>query len=920
MARTQINGGVGTTGVVPRGWSRDSRTIVAYSATVLYDFFLASFNSVMYCRSDDAGATWGTPVSLTTAAAPISLSIWYERWTNAAFDPIVHVLAHSDTFGARGPQYARVNLATEVVSGYQLLTDWGFGAPAGSHTSITMSAAGHLHGYIVGSVFGGGRQHWYSADGGATWDQTRSSAITPAVPTSQPDMLSMWPDLSSADPEDILMVHIASQTGNTYIHQYDQSADTWTNTTVTTAYAVGNYTQSNPISFAWERATGKIWMFMVEGSDASPASCLVKEIFGALVTNRTNLATELTYLRCSGAGKMSNGTLVGLFSYDPANTGITHNGVYYALSTDDGVTWSTPVLYSQFTTDEISNILTDPESYVAVFPIVYHNNIADAQTDYIESPLPTIEVPEVEVTQYRLMLAVAADPDIPTLNITAHNEAQDRQVLVKYERGRQRAVLGEPPAAAAMTAVLLNEDMGRYDLDEPTPGLAMRLNKMVGGTWHHMCQVNLDEPVHTLDRFRAIVQTSGFGTLAKLANKRASTALFKNITTGEAIGRLLDAVGFPAFKRDLDAGEVTLRYWWMNDEDAMTALNKILNSEGITCEFYEDAIGDLRFMQRSARFTETRATTAQSTLTSQGATPQLSDFQYFTGGREVTNYASHERIARHDDDTPDQIVWQDDNGNGDYIIGPSASLVLLAVTTQPFFDAVVPVLNTDYEIGIGSVTVTLERTSGQRTKITFTAGASGVTIGPVGANTGITLRATPTIVGATFVESSRVDATTSIAAYGLRPWTGEMSKELEWWDTRDNLDAIVAWKKDPHGRVRIKVLAHSSEAANLAVAMREIGDRVRITNQNHDFDGYGWIMRIEHEVIAPASLAEPSGAFTVGAEYSIYECLVISVEAGSVGNGVGGTNPYDSIDNEGFVLDTTGLDDQGLLLRWASDD
>lgn len=531
------------------------------------------------------------------------------------------------------------------------------------------------------------------------------------------------------------------------------------------------------------------------------------------------------------------------------------------------------------------------ESSTTGEPIPYLLFAHDVDELVVDSP--------ADVTQHRLMLSDGADPDIANTNITAHNEAPAFQTLVKYERGYQRAIVGEPPAAGAMSVTLVNDSLARYQLDEPEPGLALRLNKFVSGVAYSMAQVNLDDPVHTLSGIRPIVRAQGFGSLAKLANRKLSTALYKNITTGAAIGHLLDAAGFPAFLRDLDTGEVTLRYWWLNDEDALTALQTLINSEGVTAMLYEQGDGSLRFMARSARFTESRCTTPQSAFTSQGSAPRLSDFQYFTGGREVVNEATHDRVARNDDPDGAQIVWQDVNGDGNYILAPDQSLVFIAVAEEPFFDAITPVLDTDYEVGIGSVSVTLERDSGQRTRITFLAGGSGATIGGVGSNN-ITLRATLTFIGATFSETSSIDATTSIAKYGLRPWNGQMSRELEWWDIRDNLDAIVAWKQNPSGRVRIRVLAHGSSANNLAIAQRDIGDMVSITNQNHDFEASAWIMRIEHEVVSPASIAEADASQT-GAEYSWYECMVVEVEAGSSGSGVGPTNPYDDIDNSGFI-------------------
>lgn len=90
--------------------------------------------------------------------------------------------------------------------------------------------------------------------------------------------------------------------------------------------------------------------------------------------------------------------------------------------------------------------------------------------------------------------------------------------------------------------------------------------------------------------------TTARGSLGNLEGKAVSTTLFKNITTGEAIEHVLDAAGFPAHLRHVDAGEVTLAYWMCNDRDAdaLVALRRRVTAEGPRAELY----GSLRFRSR----------------------------------------------------------------------------------------------------------------------------------------------------------------------------------------------------------------------------------------------------------------------------------------------------------------------------------
>lgn len=906
MARTKAADAQGDANFA---WAtRPSRSVVAYTSTILYDFLNEDGGGHITCRkSIDAGESWAAVGQITTDGTAIAFDIYYERWTDEDNDPIVHVIAQTD-FSPRGLRYARITLGSDVISGEQELITWG-PEPSGGQSSIVLSEAGNLHAFGYGDLSAAEDYHFYSSDGGDTWTSTRSMAFTPTLEDG--DLLKAWPD-PAGDPEDILVVHgDVDAGGGLYLHRYDHSADTWANVTIDSGFDYGDVGALDMVvSFAWDRDNGRLYVFGVDDSDVSPATCSVWEIVGSTVTARTDLVEE-TYLRVAGGSFLPDGRLVGLYAYDPSDTGPAGTGiygVYYKTSTDRGVTWSSEVAYSEFNDNNINAILTDPAPLTNVLPALYHDRSVD--DDFIESPVLDLDTtPPAE--DFRLMLAEVGTPDVPTLNITPHAANALGGTLVKFERGYSRAVLGEPPQAAVMTARIANPSLGRYELDEPTPGLAMRLNKKIDDTWYHLCQVNLDVPQHEMvgSRFRAEIDTIGYGTFTKLSGKTVSTELFEDIPTGFAINELLDAIGFPADLRDIDAGEVRLPWWWVNEGDAMAELNKLRYSEGITADLYEDGEGRIVFRSRTARYNEARSVTAQVSFTSEGDEPRLTGFQYYNGHREVINSATHTRNVRLVDGAP-SVVWEDVPApGGHYIVMPGLPITVEAVANAPFKDAITPVAATDYNIvSYGStIAVTLERTSGQRTKITFTAtGDGGAIINE------LQLRATAVPIDHTVVETSTVDAADSITAYGRKPWVGEMSEELSRADMKDNLDVIVNWRKDPRGRIRFGLGAYHGDEANEQTAIREIGDRVRVVDPDLHVDMDCWIQRIEHEVFAPASSSDGS---LPAHEFTWYEGTVVSVAPGSSGSGVGGNDPYEDVDNGQSESPTTGLDDQGLLMR-----
>src|SRR5690606_14482597 len=133
-------------------------------------------------KSIDGGETWADLGAILTDGTVISFDVYYERWTDASFGQVAHVLGQTD-FSPRGLRYGRINLGTDVIEGEAELKSWG-AEPSGGKTSIVVDSAGNLHAFGGGGVLSFAAWHLYSEDNGATWSDTRSMTFTPGIGVS----------------------------------------------------------------------------------------------------------------------------------------------------------------------------------------------------------------------------------------------------------------------------------------------------------------------------------------------------------------------------------------------------------------------------------------------------------------------------------------------------------------------------------------------------------------------------------------------------------------------------------------------------------------------------------------------------------------------------------------------------------------
>jgi hypothetical protein len=360
------------------------------------------------------------------------------------------------------------------------------------------------------------------------------------------------------------------------------------------------------------------------------------------------------------------------------------------------------------------------------------------------------------------------------------------------------------------------------------PARPVIIQRTVSGTIYVLLVAHTtDDPINP-DLDSRSVNLSLVDSLADLKGQSVSTGLYSSIRTGDAIGYILDAVGWTG-GRDLDAGATVIPWWWEERTDAFEAMVKILNSEGPPALLTVGTAGEMIFRDRHHRLTRSASTTSQATWRGTGtaAEPVMgTGFTYDDAWRNIVNSATFSVDVRKVGDL--SVVWESDA----VINIPASTTVPVTVELQdPVLSAVVPVNGTDFTTVFGSVTPTLSRTSGTAITIFLLAGGAAAQV------TGLRLRAIPVPVSYT-VQVSASDAT-SQTDYGLRsypneaPWVGPA-------DAQAIADLQVATRKQPNPILSVRFPCGLNQDTRLAALLaRDLSDRVTIvepeTAVNSDF-------------------------------------------------------------------------------------
>lgn len=322
--------------------------------------------------------------------------------------------------------------------------------------------------------------------------------------------------------------------------------------------------------------------------------------------------------------------------------------------------------------------------------------------------------------------------------------------------------------------------------------------------------------------------------LGELQQRTVSTAVYQGARTGTAIGAVLDAAGWTA-ARDLDSGATVFPFWWAEGINALDAVKKILAAEGMGSIAYVGSEGEFVFRDRLHRSIRTASNTVQATFDSIAEPAIDQRLSYDVGWRDIFNYATCD-ITELIVDNDATVVYSDGATRN---ISTGQSQTINVNSSVAFVDAITPVLDTDYLVQSGSVTVSLSRTSGQAVTITITAVSTASVVG-------MQLRAYKLSTNRTVKVVSQ-DAT-SIARYRLRTITVD-APFIGVNDAQAILDKLILARKDRLPIVAIG-LVNANDTRIAQMLSRDLSDRVHLDIPEADIDSDFFIERIEHQISA----------------------------------------------------------------------
>ena len=392
-----------------------------------------------------------------------------------------------------------------------------------------------------------------------------------------------------------------------------------------------------------------------------------------------------------------------------------------------------------------------------------------------------------------------------------------------------------------VASVMLNNQSGDYYPDNSgspltglvVPGHAIKIQATNAGVFYDLWQGHVDDYDYDVT-LKQTVTIHARDQFARLVGKRISTELYAGITTGEAIGHVLDAAGATA-PRDIDTGSTDIPYFWVDGQDAYAALTDLINSEGPDSVLYVTPDGVITFRGRYHRQTRAASTSSQSTWRDTGAEPQYTDYRLQHGWDDIINSVTINVDSR--TPTNRQILWEYDAVP--FTVPASTTVEIEARAAAPFTTSQQS-LRAELKSGLFAPGgASLSRTSGQSTTISLTAPAADRIVERLWFE-GVSYPVTSTVA------VTRTDAA-SITQNGVRdpglsiPWGYPAAVE-------GILDGYLNAYQDPRRTVTVEFVNVGDDTRFVNQATREVSDRVTVietrSSTNRDF----YVDTINHEM------------------------------------------------------------------------
>jgi len=359
-----------------------------------------------------------------------------------------------------------------------------------------------------------------------------------------------------------------------------------------------------------------------------------------------------------------------------------------------------------------------------------------------------------------------------------------------------------------------------------------------------------DFSVHA-DRADRTVDFTILDGMALLQDVTLSTAVYEGRRTGEIVNLILDEVGWSTTLRDFHYGASFTRFWLAEDTDAFSALQEVVRGEGPPAIAYVAPDGKFVFRDRHHRLQRIPSLISQALFASTrlnvcppvtGA-PMVTGsyfsytppFEYQHGWRDIVNVVQQSVDERRREPFFGS-VWSTDDP---FSILIGQTLEIKVSVGDPFKDAITPVLGIDFQtVGVGVVTATLSRTSGQSTIIRLTSIGGNATV------LNLQLRARSISVSRV-IQTSESDPN-SITVHGKKNYPNTIPLVTAN-DVEAVSETILAHYSTRRPIIRMRIVA-CDPAHLVQIFSRTLSDRISVVNAELGMSSDFFIERLDFVV------------------------------------------------------------------------
>lgn len=432
-------------------------------------------------------------------------------------------------------------------------------------------------------------------------------------------------------------------------------------------------------------------------------------------------------------------------------------------------------------------------------------------------------------------------------------------VSIQYGRDQSRSIGDVQPGQCKFDVDNVSRDLSPENASSPLNGLlGPGRETVVEATWnaqvYRLYSGYLDDYQIDTAAGTWLANFSAADGLARLKDVPVSTALYPAVRTGAAINVILDTIGW-AGARDIDAGATTIRWWCAENDDALTELMDIVNSEGPSAFAHMSSTGAFIFRDRHHRLVRSDSLTSQATFvadTATGGEIEMQDCKIDFGWKDIINAVEFSVSDRAPAVHPSP-VWTNATS---YTLDDGETRSFTVTSEKPFWGLItptagaptdvapepesdgIPVQPPDWIITGGTVAVTFTRTSGQSATMLVTA--SGVV------NVlSMSLRAYP-IEQSSAVKVTAQD-TASIARYhGVKPY----KPSTPWMNVEDAAAVAALILGQRADRLPVVTFTVPNETAEQLVQQltRDLSDRITVQDPESGFNGACFLETIAHDI------------------------------------------------------------------------